>query len=218
MFELNACNDASVGKCVNRAAWILRGERIVVMLAEGAGSKTDAAFAAEFAIKCAAEMVGQEKHPLSPGQWLNIVSEIDVPLSLEPAGETTFVVADVGPKRISGASVGDSKVFIVDTQMRDLTSNQQRKPLLGSGQAVTNAYEEDWSSGELLLCNAGLHKYAARDKLVTNATNMDARALIELARLPNGALFDDAVCVLLRRGKAATGHLPEGTIQHVRPA
>jgi len=214
VFELNGHINASVGKCANRIAWIRHGDRLVVMLADGAGNHAGAGFAAEFAIRNAMKFAGREKQPLQAAQWLNIVQEIDEPLSMEPSGETTLVVADIGRDRISGAGIGDSKTFILSDGLTDLTAKQQRAPLLGSGGAVAREYESGWGDGIVLICNDGLHKYAAREKLVAGAQGLDAAALIELARLPNGTLFDDAGCVLVRRGKTTT--LPEGTIQHIQ--
>ncbi|MCZ7605153.1 MAG: protein phosphatase 2C domain-containing protein [Planctomycetota bacterium] len=200
MFELNGHIRGSDSKCLDRAAWLRRGSRIVVAVADGAGKSADAGFAAEFAIKHAMKFVGRETSPLPAEQWLKIVGEIDVPLSLEPSGESTLVVADIGADRVTGASVGDSKAFLIDGRMVDLTANQQRQPLLGSGEAVVRAFESVWTAGTVLVCTDGLHKYAAKDKLVAAAAAMDPRAMIDLGRLPNGKLFDDAAAVLVRRG------------------
>jgi serine/threonine protein phosphatase PrpC len=217
MFALNGCIRASGSKCQDRAAWYRSGGRLVVMVADGAGSQVDSGHAAEFAIQAAMKYVGRETHPLEPAQWLELIADIDVPLSLEPSGETTLVVVDMGPERVTGASVGDSKAFIVDGRnFTDLTAGQSQKPLLGSGSAVARAFEAPWKSGRLLVCSDGLHKYAARDKLADVLSQPSACELIELARLPNGKIFDDAAAVVIQRSSSAST-LKEGIIQFIQP-
>lgn len=215
MFELNGHICGSDAKCLDRAAWLRRGNRIVVAVADGAGKSADAGFAAEFAIKHAMNFVGRETSPLPAEQWFKIVGEIDGPLSLEPSGECTLVVADIGADRVTGASVGDSKAFLIDGRMVDLTANQQRQPLLGSGEAVVRAFESALTAGTILVCTDGLHKYAAKDKLVAAAAAMNSRALIDLGRLPNGKLFDDAAAVLVRRGPGKQA-MPEGVAHFIQ--
>ena len=109
MFELKAHIQAASAKCRDRAAWMLRGNRLIVAIADGADTNADSGFAAEFAIKAVMQAVGREAEPLSADQWAKIVSEIDVPLSLEPSGETALLVADVGAGRMTGASVGTAR-------------------------------------------------------------------------------------------------------------
>jgi hypothetical protein len=209
MFEMMAHIQPAGANCRDRAAWVRKGNRLVIAVADGADSNPDSGFAAEFAIRNALKYVGNETAPLPAAQWQRIVSEIDEPLSLEPSGETTLVVADFGKGRCTGASVGDSVAWLINAGgLTDLTAQSKRKPLLGSTQAVATGFEGE-AEGILLVASDGLSKYAARERVVAAASEMNPRALIEFARLPDGSLFDDACVVMARAGN---GNLPTGAI------
>ena len=83
--------------------------------------------------------------------------------------------------------------------------------MLGSTEAVATGFESD-SGGIVLVASDGLAKYAARERVVAGAPNMTASALVDLARLPDGSLFDDACVVLARQGNGA---LQTGTVNWV---
>lgn len=181
---------------------MLRGHRLIVAIADGADTNPDSGYAAEYAIKAVMQAVGNEPEPLSAEQWARIVTEVDVPLSLEPSGETALLVADIATGRLSGASVGDCAAWLIGDGVTDLTSKQRRKPLLGSGSA--HAVGFTGAGGLLLLATDGLHRYAAREKLAAGAHNFDPDTLLALARLPSGKWYDDATAVLVRKATVQT--------------
>ncbi|MCP4111998.1 MAG: hypothetical protein GY749_41800 [Desulfobacteraceae bacterium] len=84
----------------------------------------------------------------------------------------------------------------------DLTENQCRKPLLGSGVAVPIPFGLVAVSGDILLGTDGLFKYSlTRD--ITNALkgenlNQCGETLIGQVRLPSGSFQDDVSVVLCR--------------------
>lgn len=202
MLELKAHIQPASANCRDRAAWMLRGNRLIVAVADGADSNADSGYAAEYAIKAVMQAVGNEAEPLSAGQWAKLVTEIDVPLSLEPSGETALLVADIGGGRINGASVGDCAAWLIGDGVTDLTSKQRRKPLLGSAGAQAVGFS---GAGDLvLMATDGLHRFAAREKLVAGAHNFDPEALLALARLPSGKWYDDATAVLVRKAAVQT--------------
>ena len=77
--------------------------------------------------------------------------------------------------------------FIDSNLDRELTADQLRKPLLGSGEAVPIDFESALGDATLLLATDGLLKYARRDRIAALARHMDlqvaARGLAELPRL-----------------------------------
>jgi hypothetical protein len=80
------------------------------------------------------------------------------------------------------------------------TSNQRRKPLLGSGAAVPIGFAPTCLEGRLLLATDGLVKYAPAERLADAASIPElacaAEALVACLRLPSGGLQDDAAFVL----------------------
>ena len=71
-------------------------------------------------------------------------------------GETTAVVVDVRTIGIAGASVGDSRAVIVkDGTISELTANQKRKPLIGTGMAEPIGFVCPPLDGLLLLGTDG---------------------------------------------------------------
>jgi serine/threonine protein phosphatase PrpC len=105
---------------------------------------------------------------------------------------------------IVGASVGDSKAWLLDNDdLNDLTKNQVRKPLLGSCEAQPVGFAHPPSQGLLLVCTDGFCNYVRRDALLKEIYWIDftvlARKLVEMVRLPSGGLWDDVGIVACRR-------------------
>lgn len=217
MVALDGCIRTAGSNCRDRAAWFRRGNRLVVAVADGDSDQADSGHAAEFAIHAALKFALRESSPLEPAQWVKLVADVDEPLSLEPSGETTLVVVDIGPSRVTGASVGHSRLFQArENTLLDVTAGQSQKPLLGSGAAVVRGFEAEWTAGNLLVCSDGLHKYAAKDRLADALPRLNAAALLEMARLPDGRLFDDAAAIIVGREAGRTA-LPEGVVTFIEP-
>jgi serine/threonine protein phosphatase PrpC len=108
-------------------------------------------------------------------------------------------------RTIVGASVGDSVAWILDSSgLVDLTAQQKRKPLMGSGAANPVAFSSSIGTGVVVVASDGLAKYAARARIAAAATNRDSvqavDALVDLARTRSGALQDDLALISCRRG------------------
>jgi len=106
--------------------------------------------------------------------------------------------------RIVGVSVGDCGAWLIaQNGIDELTANQVRRPLLGSGEAIPVAFESALADATLLLATDGLLKYARRDRIAAVALGPDlqmaAYALADLPRLRSGALPDDVGVILCRR-------------------
>ncbi len=128
---------------------------------------------------------------------------MDLKISQDPeAGETTCAFAVVSKQKVFGASVDDSGVWVIgDAGFVNLTENQKRKPLIGSGSAWPISFARSVLHGErILLATDGLLKYASAERIVTVCRALDiesaASKLIDLVRYPSGALPDDTTVIL----------------------
>jgi serine/threonine protein phosphatase PrpC len=186
----------------DRVAVVAIDGSLVLVVADGAGGSGGGARAADTAL----ETVERRAPDLVAGTLtaVQLLAELDQLLA-RTRGETTAVVAVVAASGIVGASVGDSEAWLItDEATVELTRDQQRKPLLGTGAAVPAPFAARETTGTLLLASDGLFKYARRDLIAstlrdTTMTDTPAR-LVDLARLPGGGLQDD-VAVIVARGR-----------------
>ena len=140
----------------------------------------------------------------SSSDWFDALCAFDDELSSRGSGgQTTAVVASVDGSRVVGASVGDSCAWLVSPtgQVSDLTANQRRRPLLGSGEALPVQFDAELDGSRLLLASDGLLKYATVEQICAIATQgavaEAADALANCVRLPSGAVPDDIAVVVL---------------------
>jgi PPM family protein phosphatase len=116
-------------------------DRLVLVLVDGAGGSGSGAAAARAVISS----VHQLTHDLTTGALAPaaLLAQIDRDLARAPTGgQTTVIVALASEGSITGASVGDSEAWLfTDRAVLDLTRDQHRKPLLGTGQAVPVPFE-----------------------------------------------------------------------------
>lgn len=136
----------------------------------------------------------------SADQWAEVLRQIDCRIS---AGESTAVVVDVRPYGIAGASVGDSEAWIINEgKLVELTVNQNRKPLPGSGAASPVSFTCSPLEGVLLVATDGFWSYVKRDQVPAAIAKSDffavPRHCIEMVRLPSGELWDDIAIVAAR--------------------
>jgi serine/threonine protein phosphatase PrpC len=103
---------------------------------------------------------------------------------------------------IVGASAGDCGAWLIHDQIDDLTEQQVRKPLVGSGSAVPISFRRPLRGGTLLLASDGLFKYARRNDIAEVAVREDldtvARDLIRLPQFRSGDVPDDVGVALCR--------------------
>lgn len=174
------------------------GDRILMVVADGAGGRSGGAEAADRTIQILRGCDLSE----DPVFWVMRLSEID--RSLAQSGETTAVVAVITPQLIVGASVGDSGAWLVQRdKVALLTANQKRKPLVGSGAAIPTLFCCEGTGGTLLLATDGLLKYTSQDKICgvlrSQALERAPKALIDLVRLKSGTLQDDVAIAICSR-------------------
>lgn len=176
---------------------------VLIVLADGAGGLSGGRRAAETVLaQCGAALSG-------PADAVEELRRLDAVLDADAGcGQSTAVVVVVHDGQLFGASVGDSGAWLLAPDVvRDLTSNQQRKPLLGSGAAAPVGFGPVALVGRLLVASDGLLKYVPRDRIRQLALSGDiARAADELvaaARLPSGGLQDDLSLALVENADSA---------------
>jgi serine/threonine protein phosphatase PrpC len=174
---------------------------VVLLLADGAGGVAGGAEAAAMVVELAQQYKGCLRDPSGCASVMQAMDQLI--LQEESAGETTCALAVVRGGQSFGSSVGDSGVWILSsTSTVDLTRNQARKPLIGSGSArpVEFSYTVAQEDKKLLLATDGLLKYASGSQIVEVCRARDdegcAAKLIELVRYPSGRLPDDVTVIL----------------------
>jgi len=186
----------SGGRGEDRASVRQEGERILVVVADGAGGTGAGAIAAQ----TVCDLVLTE--PSGARSWNAVLRDIDLRLMRSGTGGlSTVVVVEVVEGLITGASVGDSGAWLVsESAISDLTELQQAKPLLGSGAAQPAALASTVFAGRLLVASDGLFKYAHRSeiqrRIVTSSLEDCVTSLLDSVRLRNGRFQDDVSIVL----------------------
>jgi len=181
----------------DRAVVICVGDRLVLALADGAGGTGGGAIAAQAIVDALTS------NPERAADCGKLLLELDARPHLLGFGQTTAVIATLTTERLAGASVGDSGAWIMlDNNVLDVTANQERKPLVGSG-CIPVAFDVRFPrDATLLVASDGLLRYAKQADIVRVATNgsieASAKALVDLVRLPSGDLQDDVSLVLCR--------------------
>jgi serine/threonine protein phosphatase PrpC len=183
-------------------AIITSGPRQVLIIADGAGGLSGGVEAANLAVKYIRERAELLNGPAS---CVSILQKMDQEIAQnQDAGETTCSFTVVSDKQVFGASVGDSGVWVIgETGFKNLTENQSRKPLIGSGSARPVAFNQTRVCGEyLLLATDGLLKYAPAERIISTCRKSVAETavknLIQLVRYPSGALPDDVTVILTK--------------------
>ena len=186
----------------DRAVVVSVGDRLVLALADGAGGTGGGAIAAQAIVDA---LTG---NPERAADCESLLLDLDERPHLLGSGQTTAVIATLTGQRLAGASVGDSGAWIISgTDVLDVTADQERKPLVGSG-CVPVAFDARFPrGGTLLVASDGLLRYAKRTDIARIATEdtveAAARKLVELVRLRSGGLQDDTSVILVRRAGAS---------------
>jgi len=184
------------------------GARTLAVVADGAGGTGSGAAAAGMACSIAAQRL-RTQDPGTPEDWARCLYEVDRAAVLS-GGQCTAVVVEISEGRVFGASVGDSGAWMLTGKaFIDLTENQNRKPLLGSDEALPMGIGPIDLSGRLLIATDGLFKYATESDIAKRAMGVPLNEAIEQliagVRLRSGALQDDVGIILFE----ALGIAPE---------
>jgi serine/threonine protein phosphatase PrpC len=196
-FETTSITVAYQQRCEDRVKVVELDGGVVIAVADGAGGTGAGAAAAETVIREVAVAAALER---DADGWCEVLRQTDHRVG---AGESTCVVVARSAGGIVGASVGDSRAWLLeDDQVNDLTRGQLRKPLLGTGAARPVGFSHPPSPGLLLVCTDGFCNYVRREALLREILWIDfsvlARRLVEMVRLPSGDLWDDIGIVACR--------------------
>lgn len=196
-FETSQLTQAYRNHCEDRVAVIHDDDRTIIVVADGAGGVGYGELAAEIVVR---EVNDGHKEITTAEQWEAKLREIDCRIGL---GESTAVIVDLRGDAILGASVGDSRAWIIhEGELIDLTAHQIRKPLLGSGNARPTPFSSGPLMGTLIVATDGFCNYVKRDRLTSLVAQADfieiPRRCVDLVRLPSGDLWDDIGIVACR--------------------
>lgn len=173
-------------------------ERMLIVVADGAGGMGDGDVAADTVIREIDRMYGAID---TADQWAAALGRLDYRIG---SGESTAVVVDVRPSGVFGASVGDSRAFMIDNgEFDDLTALQKRKPLLGSQAAVPVPFARPQLNGLLLVGTDGFWNYVNQERLEQRIPVEDFYSLpgacIRMVELKSNQLWDDVAVVACRQ-------------------
>lgn len=199
----------AVGHGEDRVAVVHIDGGVVLVVADGAGGMRGAAEAADFAV----QLVVNHAHLGANGDerdWAALIARIDASLR-DKSGQCALLIAAVreglNEGLIVGASAGDCGAWLISEGIEDLTEQQVRKPLVGSGSALPVPFRRPLGAGTLLLASDGLLKYGPRQDIAKIALREDldaaARDLVLLTQLRSGDLPDDMAVVLCRARRLA---------------
>jgi serine/threonine protein phosphatase PrpC len=190
----------SSGRGEDRVRVECADERTLIVVADGAGGTGSGAVAAEMA--CSMVAAAFHRGALSTESWVAQLSAIDRDLvSAAGGGQTTVVAVEIEGSEVRGASVGDSGCWAIDSLgFVDLTSSQNRKPLLGTGTSTPTGIGPTTLPARVLVATDGLLKYCPRAELnyiaVTGTVEDAVDRLISKVRLRSGKLQDDVAIAL----------------------
>lgn len=187
----------------DRATVVMCPDVAVIVIADGAGGTGTGGRAAD--ALCARVSEAARQGLRGSDAWATCLRDADREAATTGIfGESTALVVEVSRVGVCGASVGDSEAWLLGaTATIDLTRDQQRKPLVGSGRARATPFGLAGFVGRLLVATDGLFKYAPPSKLIElgghGSLDDAADSLVNSVRLRSGSLPDDVAVVLARR-------------------
>lgn len=171
-----------------------------VFLADGAGGYSGGGEAADFFVT---ELLQVAETSSSVEQVIRAFWALDERIAVrQECGETTGVMVAVTEDEVVTASVGDSEAWLATANgVQDLTQGQQRKPLLGSGDATPKLRRAPFTTGTLLIGSDGLFKYTTEENILellqSGFDDATPPRLVDLVRLRSGGLQDDVSLALV---------------------
>jgi serine/threonine protein phosphatase PrpC len=184
--------------CQDAAGIFERAGSTVLVVADGAGGIEDGELASRSVVE-AVRLACRELE--ATVDWVQVLRRVDNAIG---SGQSTACVVELTDAGLVGASAGDSRVgVLVGDDLEFPSDGQQRKPLLGTGEAVPMAFSMPWAGGPIIVGSDGFWNYVRQDRLLAELRFIDfpvlAKTLAEMVRLPSGGLADDVAVVCARR-------------------
>ena len=173
-------------------------ERVLICaIADGVGGQPKGGPAARLAVRTALDAATDL--PPDDIHWPDILRQADATVLADAgAGLTTLVGFAVRGDRVSGASSGDSALFLFDGKgkVSVVTGRQTKEPPVGSGEAFFVPFSAELTAPWVVIAMTdGVWKYAGWHRIKEAATRLRGRQLIAelqaLARLPGSGEFQD---------------------------
>jgi hypothetical protein len=177
------------------------------LLADGMGGQPGGWDAAQVACRVALRRAHAlpTSNLVDPDAWVSLLHHADEAVCDDPrAGYTTLLGFIVTATTVTGASCGDSAVWLVqEGRVTDLTSRQFKNPPVGSGTAVFVPFAAQLRESWLILAMSdGMWKYVGlrgRELALKLRGQELIDALQAQARLPGSGRFsDDFTLVVLQ--------------------
>jgi serine/threonine protein phosphatase PrpC len=184
--------------CQDAAGVFERARSTVLVVADGAGGIEDG----EIASKSVVDAVRSAcREATAQVDWVQVLRQADNAIA---SGQSTACIVELTDTALRGASVGDSRVgTLVGDDLEFPSDGQQRKPLLGSGEAVPKPFSMPWPGSPVIVGSDGFWNYVRHDRLLAELRFIDfpvlAKTLAEMVRLPSGGLADDVAVVCAHR-------------------
>lgn len=180
----------------DRGEIIARGDLVLAIVADGAGGLRGGATASDALVEAAkTRTLDAACDPFDTESWLRFFREVDATLSARMTGETTGVIAVLGPQGLLGVSAGDSEAWVISATSIDDLTGAQSKLRLGSGRAGPVSFQRPRLEGTLLVGTDGLFKYVSAETIAAlvraHPVEESPRRLVDAARLRSGRLPDD---------------------------
>ena len=196
----------------DRAVVLDHPEGRVIVVADGVGGRSNGGRAADALVASVTRRLPGQTSLHRASVWHRLLEQADADVRADGGrGETTAVVAAVTPLGLAGAAVGDSEAWHVPPAGPAvvLAGRGRRKPSLGCGVAVPEAFAVESWGGTLLVATDGLFKYADPDRILATVRQADlaaAAALVAaLPSSPGGTFPDDVAVVLCRAAEPHSG-------------
>ncbi len=177
------------------------GNSIWFCVSDGAGGTSGGDKASLYVIAAFKELTGVECFD-SPDDFESFLRKLDLALSREPnCGEATAIVGKLVGNIIYGASVGDSEAWVFNCEYDyELTSMQNLKPLLGSGNSTPIGFGPISVDKSVLIGSDGLFKYVKHNEIKSLlSTKTTAIEIAELAKKETGKLQDDISTIYINK-------------------
>lgn len=130
--------------------------------------------------------------------------KLDAEIQSTPeAGQTTAILALITPNSIKGASIGDSRLYVLSNELESpqhLTAGQQQKPLAGTGASLPIPFQQNHRRETIVAATDGFWKYGGHQVLQefnSGDALPSAKNLIDQVRLSSGQLRDDTCVAVL---------------------